>query len=84
MSEEADVDTGLRIMEDEQGNGEKESLGKSSPLGKQTKVMMTGEEAEKRYTPYREIGKEGLGLSVVHHSEVFNHYSVVRVVSEIR
>ena len=30
MNEEADVDTGLRIMEDEQVNGEKESLEKKS------------------------------------------------------
>ena len=63
MSEEADVITGLRIMEDEQVNGEKESLGKSSPLGKHTTVMMTGEESVRRSTPDREIEREGSGLS---------------------
>ena len=34
MSEEVDVDTGLKIMEDEQVNEEKESPEKSSLLGK--------------------------------------------------
>ena len=37
MSEEADVDTGLMIVEDEQMNEEREEKGsqeKSSPLGK--------------------------------------------------
>ena len=63
MNDEADVDMGLRIMEDEQVNGEKESVGKSSPLGKHTTVMMTGEESARRYTPDREIEGEGSGLS---------------------
>ena len=59
MSEEADVDTGLRIMEDETVNEEKESLGKSSPLRKHnTTVMMTGEESARRSTPDREIERE--------------------------
>ena len=63
MSEEADVDTGLRIMEDEQVNGEKESLGKGSLLGKHTTVMMTGEESARRSTPDMEIERGGSGLS---------------------
>ena len=53
MSEEADVDTGLRIMENEQVNGEKESLEKSSLLGKHTAVLVTGEGSVRGSTPDR-------------------------------
>ena len=62
MSEEADVGAGLRIIEDEQMNEDKGSQGKSSPLGKKSTVIMTGEELVRVSTPDREIGKEGLGL----------------------
>ena len=44
MSEEADVDAGLMIVEDEQMNEEREEKGsqeKSSPLGKCSTVIMT-------------------------------------------
>ena len=63
MNEEADVDTGLRVMEDEQVNGEKESLEKSSPLGKHTAVMVTGEGSMRGSTPDRKIERGGSGLS---------------------
>ena len=69
MSEEADVDPGLRIMEDEQVNREKESLEKSSLPGKHTAVMVTGEGSVRGSTPGREIEREDQGLVnlVVHH-----------------
>ena len=44
MIEEADVDAGLMIVEDEQMNEEREEKGsqeKSSPLGKCSTVIMT-------------------------------------------
>ena len=69
MSEVVDVDTGLRVMEDKQVNGEKESLEKSSPLGKHTAVMVTGEGSMRGSTLDREIerGDKGLVNLVVHH-----------------
>ena len=69
MSKEVFIYTGLRIMEDEQVNGGKESLEKSSPLGKHTTVVMTVEESVRRSTPDREIEKgryQGLVNLVVH------------------
>ena len=63
MSEEAGVDTGLRIMDGEQMNEEKGSQEKSSPLGKHSVVMMTGEGSVRGSTPEKEIGREGSGLS---------------------
>ena len=63
MSEEAGVDTGLRMMEDEQVNGEKGSPEKSSPLGKHSAVIMTGEGSVRGSTPDREIERGGSGLS---------------------
>ena len=63
MSEETDVNTGLRIVEDEQVNGQKESLEKSSPQGRCSKVIMTGEGSEGGSTSDREIERGGLGLS---------------------
>ena len=68
MSEEADVDAGLMIVEDEQVNEEREEKGsqeKSSPLGKHSTVIMTGdgEESVRGSTPDREIEGGGSGLS---------------------
>ena len=44
MNEETDVDTELMTIEDEQITEEKDNQEKSSPLGKQSTVIMTGEE----------------------------------------
>ena len=66
MSEEADVDAGLMIVQDEQMNEEREEKGsqeKSSPLGKHLTVIMTDKESVKGTTPDREVGKEGSGFS---------------------
>ena len=66
MSEEANVDTGLMIIEDEQMNEEREDKGsqeKSSPLGKCSTVIMTGEKAMKGSTPDRELERGGSGHS---------------------
>ena len=66
MSEEADVDTGLMIVEDEQmneGREEKGSQEKSSPLGKHSTVIMTDKESVKGAMPDGEVGKEGSGFS---------------------
>ena len=63
MNEETDVDAGLMMIEDEQMNEEKGSQEKSSPLGKQSTVIMTGEELVRVSTPDKETGKEGSGLS---------------------
>ena len=66
-------------------NGEKESLEKSSPLGKHTTIMMTGEESARRSTPDREKeNDQGLVNLVVHPWEVSNHCTVVRVVREVK
>ena len=50
-------------MEDEQVNGEKGSLEKSSPQEKCSIVIMTGEGSLRGSTPDREIESRGLGLS---------------------
>ena len=66
MSDEADVDAGLMIVEDEQMNEEREEKGsqeKSSPLGKPSTVIMTGEESVRGSTPDRDMERWGLGLS---------------------
>ena len=63
MREEADVDTGLRIMEDEQVNGEKGNLEKSSSLGKGSAVIVTGEGSVRGSTPDSKIERGGWGLS---------------------
>ena len=63
MSEEVHVDTGLRIVEDEQANGDKENLEKGSLLGKQTAVIVTGEGSMRGSTPDEEIERGGSGLS---------------------
>ena len=47
MSEEADVDAGLMVVEDEQMNDERKDKGnqeKSSPVREQSAVIMTGKE----------------------------------------
>ena len=63
MSEEADVGTGLRITEDEQVNGGKGSLEKSSLLGKCSAVIMIGEGSVRGSRPDREIERGGSRLS---------------------
>ena len=62
MSEEADVDTGLMI-EDEQMTEDKGEQAKSSLLEKQSTVIMTGEEFVRESMPDRGIEKVGSGLS---------------------
>ena len=63
MNEETDVDAGLMTIKDEQITEEKGDWEKSSPLGKQSIVIMTGEELVRVATPEREIEKEGSGFS---------------------
>ena len=66
MSEEADVHTGLMIVEDMQKNEEREDKGsqeQSSPLGKCSTVIMTGEESIRGSKPDKEIERGGSGLS---------------------
>ena len=58
-----DVNTELRIIEDEQVNREKESLEKSSLLGTHTAVMVTAEISVRRSAPDREIEREESGHS---------------------
>ena len=48
MNEETNMDAGLMMKEDEQMNEEKGSQEKSSPLGKQSTVIVTGEESARR------------------------------------
>ena len=65
MSEEADGDAGLVVMEDQQMRDEGKVVGiqeQSSPVGEQSTVMMTGDGDEFTYwpRPVREVGKEGL------------------------
>ena len=69
MSEEANVNTGLMIIEDEKMNEEKEEPEKGSPLEKQMTVMMTSEKSVRGLTPDRDIEKIGSGISelIVHH-----------------
>ena len=72
MTEEAGVDTGLRIMEDGQVNGEKGSLEKSSPQGKCSTVIMTGQGSVRGSTPDREIEGGGSRLSELGSSPLGN------------
>ena len=66
MNEEADVDAGLMIVEDEQINeerGENGSHEMSSHLGKHSTVTMTSEESMRGSTADKEIERGGSGLS---------------------
>ena len=63
MCGEADVDTGLMIIEDEKMNEEKGEQEKGSLLEKQSTVIMTGEELTREPTPDRKVEKVGSGLS---------------------
>ena len=63
MSEEADVNTGLMIIEDEKINEEKGEPEKGSPLEKLMTVTMTSEKSVRGLTPDREIEKIGSGIS---------------------
>ena len=63
-----DVNTEMMIEESEHKDEERESQEKGSPVGRQSTVMMTGEESA-RTTPDREIERErdqGLVNLVVH------------------
>ena len=73
MSEEADINAGLMILEDEQMNEEREegTSGKSSPLGECSTVIMTAEESVRGSTPDREI-ERGSGLSELGSSPGFS------------
>ena len=63
MSEEAAVDIGLMVTEDEQINEKNRELEMGSLVEKQTTVMMTGEEMVKVVTPGKGKGEEELSLS---------------------
>ena len=59
MSEEADVDAGLVGVEEDQMNEkreDKENKEKSSPVGEQSTVIMTGKEFVGGSMPDREVG----------------------------
>ena len=79
MSEDTDVNTEMMIKESEQKDKERESQEKGSLLGRQSTVMMTGEESVRRSMPDRDIVN-----FVVHLWEVSNHCTVVRVVRKIK
>ena len=60
MSEEADVDAGLMVVENEQMNDERKDKGnkeKGSPVREQSAVIMTDKEFVAESTPDR--GREG-------------------------
>ena len=63
MNEEAGVDAGLMMIEDEQMNEEKGSQEMCSPSEKQSTVIMIGEKLVRVSTPDREMEREGSGLS---------------------
>ena len=66
MSEEADVDAELMVVEDEQMNDERKAKGnqeKGSPVGEKSAVIMTGKDFVQESMPDREVGKEGSRLS---------------------
>ena len=66
MSKGTDVGAGLVVMEDDWLRDEREVIGiqkQTSPVGEQSKVIMTGEECTGESIPEKEMGKEGLGLS---------------------
>ena len=63
MSEEADVEAGLVVIEDEQKNEEKGELTKNEHLEEQSAVTMTEEELARESTPDGEIEKVVSGLS---------------------
>ena len=76
MSEEADVDTGLMIIEDEKMNEEKGEPEKGSPLEKQMTVMMTSEQSVEGSTPDREIQKIRAGISELDSSPLVSFQSL--------
>ena len=66
MSEEEGVADGLMVMEDEHMKDEweiSEIQERSSPVGEQSTVTMTGKEFTNGSIPDRDVGKGGLGLS---------------------
>ena len=56
MSEEADVDPGLMVAENEQMNEEKRESEKGSLSENQATVMMTGNKVTRVMTPSKEEG----------------------------
>ena len=63
MSEEADVEAGLMVIEDEQKNEEKGEPTKNEHLEEQSAVIMTEEEFARESTPDGGIEKVVSGLS---------------------
>ena len=63
MSEDTDVDVGLKTIEEEQITEKEGSQERNSPLGKQSTVIVTDEDLIGVATPDKEMGKEGSGLS---------------------
>ena len=86
MNEETDVGAGLMMIEDEQMDEKECGQEKRSPLGRQSTVIITGEEFVRVATPDREVGKEESGLSELGSSPLgsFNHCIVVKVVKKIK
>ena len=86
MSEEADVDIGLMVTEDEQMNEENRESEMGSLVEKQTTVMMTGEEMVKVVTPSKGEREEELSLSEHGSSQLgsFQSPDVARVVRKIK
>ena len=63
MSEEADVDSGLMVTEDEQMNEEKRESGRGSFLESQMTVMMTDNKSTGVITPSKEKREEKTKIS---------------------
>ena len=63
MSEEADVNSGLMVAEDEQMNREERKLEKGSFLESHMTVMMTGDNVSEVTTPSKEEREKELNLS---------------------
>ena len=76
MSDNADVDTGLVITEDEQMNEEERELEKCTLLERQTTVIVTDGEMIRVATPTKERGKEESGLSELSSSPLGSYQSI--------
>ena len=63
MNGETGVNTGLMMIKDGQITEEKGKQEKGSPMGKQSAVIMTGEDIVRVAMPNKEVGKEESGLS---------------------
>ena len=76
MSEEADVDPGLMVAEDEQMNEVKRESEKGSLLENQVTVMMTGNKVTRVMTPSKEEGEKELSLSELGSSPIGSFQSL--------